>query len=52
MQRQYTSVFLRKEFEIAPELPQEILLRYLLDDGMVVYVNGNEVFRNNVPAAS
>lgn len=51
MQRQYTSVFLRKEFEIAPgEVPQEILLRYLLDDGMVVYVNGNEVFRNNVPA--
>lgn len=51
MQRQYTSVFIRKEFEIAAgEVPQEILLRYLLDDGMVVYVNGNEVFRNNLPA--
>lgn len=45
----YSSLFLRKDFEIAPgEVPQEVILRYLLDDGMVVYLNGNEVFRTNV----
>lgn len=45
---QYTSVFLRHDFEILPgEIPQEILLRYLLDDGFVVFINGNEVFRTD-----
>lgn len=44
----YTSCFFRNEFEIAAgEIPQEILLRYLLDDGMVVYINGLEVFRSD-----
>lgn len=44
----YTSCFFRNEFEIAAgEIPQEILLRYLLDDGMVVYINGLEVFRTD-----
>lgn len=49
---QYSSVFVRNEFEIAPgEIPQEILLRYLVDDAIVVYINGNEVFRtDNLPA--
>lgn len=46
---QYTSVFIRNDFEIAEgEVPQEILLRYLLDDGFVVYINGQEVFRRNM----
>ena len=49
MQGQYTSVFFRNDFEIAEgEIPQEILFRYLADDGLVVYINGREVVRNNV----
>ena len=48
----YTSCFFRNEFEIVDgEVPQEILLRYLLDDGMVVYINGSEVFRTDNMAA-
>lgn len=51
MFNRYTSVFLRHDFEILPgEIPQELLLRYLIDDGMVVYLNGNEVYRtDNLP---
>lgn len=49
---QYTSVFFRKSFEVAAgEIPPKLLLRYLVDDGLVVYLNGNEVFRSdNMPA--
>lgn len=44
----YTSCFFRNEFEIAEgEIPQEILFRYLLDAGAVVYINGLEVFRTD-----
>ena len=51
MEGNYSTLFLRKDFEIAPgEVPQEVILRYLLDDGMVVYLNGNEVSRINVDA--
>lgn len=51
MQNQYTSVFMRNDFEIAEgEVPQSLLLRYLLDDGFVVYLNGNEVLRVNMGA--
>jgi hypothetical protein len=52
MFNRYTSVFLRHDFEILPgEIPQELLFRYLIDDGLVVYVNGNEVYRtDNLPA--
>jgi len=51
MQGQFTSVFFRKSLTIAAgEVPQKLLLRYLLDDGMVVYLNGVEVFRSsNLP---
>lgn len=53
MQRVYSSVFLRREFEIAPnEIPLKLVLKYLVDDGLVVYVNGNEVHRGNMPAGA
>ena len=46
---QYTSVFFRNDFEIAEgEIPQEILFRYLIDDGLVVTINGLEVVRSNI----
>ncbi len=51
MQGQFTSVFFRRNFTVAAgEVPQKLLLRYLLDDGMVVFLNGTEVFRSsNLP---
>jgi hypothetical protein len=51
MLNNYTSIFLRREFEVAAgEVPSKLLFRYLLDDGCIVYVNGLEVFRtDNMP---
>ena len=51
MQSGYTSVYLRHEFNIAPgEVPGQLLLRVYDDDGAIVWINGNEVGRFNVPA--
>ncbi|MDA7881241.1 lamin tail domain-containing protein [Akkermansiaceae bacterium] len=54
MQNNFTSVFFRKSFTIAPgEVPQKLLLRFLLDDGMVVFLNGSEVYRSaNLPGGN
>ena len=49
MRNNFTSIFLRKEFTIAPgEVPTNLLLRYLIDDGIVVWINGYEIHRDNV----
>ncbi|MCB1095706.1 MAG: lamin tail domain-containing protein [Verrucomicrobiae bacterium] len=49
MQSSYSSVFLRSEFEVAPgEIPSALQLGYIIDDGVVVWINGTEVFRLNV----
>lgn len=49
MQSNYNSVFLRREFTIAPgELPASISLNCYHDDGAVVYLNGFEVNRFSV----
>ena len=46
MQNNFTSVFLRKEFTIAPgEVPASITLNCYFDDGAAVYLNGVEVAR-------
>ncbi len=48
MRNVHSSIFLRREFEVAAgEIPPKLQLRYLLDDGFVVYVNGQEVFRTD-----
>ena len=48
MRGNYTSVFLRNEFEVAPgEIPALIDLHYVADDGFVLWVNGQEVERLN-----
>ncbi|MCH2061628.1 MAG: lamin tail domain-containing protein [Verrucomicrobiales bacterium] len=53
MRRNYTSVFLRNTFRIEPgEIPQELLLRYTVDDGMIVWINGFEVHRFNVASGT
>ncbi len=52
MRGNYSSIFLRREFEIAPgEVPPALLLRMLIDDGAVFWINGQEVHRTaNMPA--
>ena len=45
----YNSLFARKTFTIAPgEKPDALLLRYTMDDGIIVWINGTEVARRNV----
>ena len=40
MRNDHTSIFLRREFEVAAgEIPPKLLLRYLLDDGFVISIN-------------
>jgi hypothetical protein len=43
------TVYFRHAFELAAPLEGGVLLRLLRDDGAVVYVNGLEVFRSNMP---
>ncbi|YCM42093.1 lamin tail domain-containing protein [Verrucomicrobiaceae bacterium 227] len=51
MQGQYSSVFFRRAFTVTEgEIPSQLNLRYVADDGFVVYLNGTEVFRtDNMP---
>ena len=40
MRNSFTSVFLRNEFHIDPEeIPQQLQIRFLLDDGMIIWIN-------------
>ena len=57
MRNSFTSVFLRNEFHIDPEeIPQQLQMRFLLDDGMIIWINGTEALRYNMnigePAAN
>lgn len=55
MRNNYTSLFLRNTFTIeAGEIPPQVVLSYLADDGCVIWINGIEVQRkrfdpNEVP---
>ena len=51
MQNVYRGIFARKTFTIAPgEIPSALTLRYTIDDGLIVWINGQEVLRRNVNA--
>ncbi|MEZ5325570.1 MAG: lamin tail domain-containing protein [Verrucomicrobiales bacterium] len=51
MQSNYSSLYLRHSFEVAPgELPSQLLLRYRIDDGVIIWINGVEVERFQVDA--
>ena len=51
MRNSFNSIFLRNEFDIAPgEIPQELQIRYSVDDGMILWINGREFLRYNVNA--
>jgi hypothetical protein len=46
----FTTTYFRRQFTVAnPGSFTNFLLEVLRDDGVVVYLNGTEVFRNNLP---
>jgi len=46
MQNNYSCIFLRRTFTIAPgEVPSQLLIRSTSDDGFVMWINGREVER-------
>ncbi|MCE9672124.1 glycoside hydrolase family 71 protein [Myxococcus stipitatus] len=48
----YVTTWFRKAFTVAdPARVGAVALRLLRDDGAIVYVNGREVFRSNLPAS-
>lgn len=50
MKNGYSSVYLRQTFDLEPgQVPDDLLLRVYVDDGAVVWINGTEVARHNVP---
>ena len=49
----YVTTYFRKSFTVAdPSQVSGLSLRILRDDGAVVYVNGTEVFRTNMPSGT
>ncbi|MEN8796301.1 MAG: lamin tail domain-containing protein [Akkermansiaceae bacterium] len=42
----YSSFFLRKEFTLSGNLPSSLILRALYDDGVIVWLNGTEIYRS------
>jgi hypothetical protein len=49
----YVTTYFRRAFTVAnPSAFAALSLRLLRDDGAVVYLNGAEVFRNNMPAGT
>ncbi len=47
----FTTTYYRKSFEVAdPTLYERLDVALVRDDGAVVYLNGTEVFRSNMPA--
>lgn len=49
----YITTYFRKAFEVVnPAAFQNLALRLLRDDGAIVYLNGVEVFRSNMPAGT
>lgn len=46
------SMFLRKELELSPQDHQQLVLTTYADDGMAIYVNGQEVSRSNLMAGA
>jgi len=49
----YPTYYFRKTFEVQdPGRLKPLVLRLIRDDGAVVYINGREVWRDNMPAGS
>ena len=42
MQGSYSSVYLRKDFNVTGEIPRQLSIRVYHDDGAIVWINGDE----------
>jgi hypothetical protein len=52
-QNKYITTYFRRTFNVAnPASFQDLVLRLMRDDGAVVYLNGTEVVRSNMPPGS
>ncbi|WP_298220760.1 fibronectin type III domain-containing protein [Flavobacterium sp.] len=52
-ERKYLTTYFRKNFTVInPAAYTELTLGVVFDDGVVVYLNGNEVYRANMPAGN
>ena len=53
MRYNYTSVFLRRQFTLdKPRLVSELNLNVNFDDGFLLWINGQEIYRRNLPGAA
>jgi CotH kinase protein/Lamin Tail Domain len=50
MRNNYSSIYLRKDFTIAGDVPDVLKLRVYVDDGAIITINGVEVAREHVTA--
>ena len=49
----YITTYFRRAFSVSdPSKYQNLILNVLMDDGAVVYLNGSEVFRTNMPSGT
>lgn len=49
----YITTYFRRAFTVAnPAAYTALLLNVVRDDGLIVYINGQEVYRNNMPAGA
>lgn len=48
MRFNYTTIYLRHSFQIAGAVPDTLTLRLYVDDGAIIYLNGQEVARPHV----
>jgi hypothetical protein len=48
MQGNYSTFYARREFTISDAVPDTLRLRLYVDDGAIVYINGQEVLRSHV----
>ena len=48
----HRTIYFRKEFQIEDSTDKSLLVRLLRDDGAVVYLNGEELFRSNMKAGT
>ena len=47
----YPTYYFRKQFDVtAPDKLKPLIVRLIKDDGAIVYINGKEVVRDNMPA--
>ncbi len=53
MRRTYTSIFLRRSFDVPdPTSVQDVLLHADYDDGFIAWINGVQIYQVNGPAAA